>query len=492
MERNLKVTAGMVALAVAASMPVWAQTIGVREFSAMPAALTGQTHEAAGQVRQVGPQQDGTTMMVYPVNEIPGETRGGYLGVGVQDVSDDRLAALKLKDAGGVEIIALDHDGPAAKSGIHEHDVILQMNGQTVIGAEQLRRMLRETPAGRKADFVLSRDGQEVKVQVVLGDKAMVEQAGIPPMPPIPPMHIQLPDMQNLVPAMDVELTGMNSSDLGPMVIMGNGISGAVVESLGPQLAQYFGSKDGVGVLVKEVRRDSAASKSGMRAGDVIVSAGGQPVSGRSVWEHVLWANRGKTVAVQVLREKRTVTVNLHVPERTEGRLVPESFVIDASELPQVAQLSAEEEAKIKQEMEQAQNDMAASRGEREQALAEMKAQMESPEFKQEMEDAAREAEEAAAQVNSPEFKKEMEDAAREAQEAKAQINSGEMKEAIDQVKEAMDQAKIEVESQSEAKAEAKKQTEQMRPEIEKQMKEAQEQMKRAHEEMQRELRPMD
>lgn len=513
MERNLRVTAGMVALAAAASVPMWAQTIGVREFSAMPVAMTGQTREAAGQVRQGEPQQDGTMRMVFPVSETPGETHGGYLGVGVQDVSDDRLAALKLKDAGGVEIVALDHDGPAAKSGIHEHDVILQMNGQTVAGAEQLRRMLRETPAGRKADFVLSRDGQEMKIDVVLGDKAMVEQAGIPPLAPMAPMHIQvLPDMQNLVPAMDIELTGMNSSDMGPMVMMGNGISGAVVESMGPQLAQYFGSKDGVGVLVKEVRRDSAASKSGMRAGDVIVSAAGQPVSGRSVWEHVLWANRGKTVAVQVLREKRTVTVNLHVPEKTEGRLVPENFVIETSDLPQMAQLNAEEEAKIKQEMAQAQQEMEANRGQMEKAMAEVNEQANSPEFKKQTEECKQEADEAAAQMNSPEFKKEMEDAAREAQgasgyvnspefkkemaEARAEMNSEATKQAMAEMKEQMNSPEFK-QQMEDARQEAEKAAAQVNsPELKKQIedaqREAQEQMKKAQEEMQRELTPMD
>jgi S1-C subfamily serine protease len=500
-QRDMKAAAGMVALAAVVSVPagLWAQSVGIRDVAAMPAAAT-----VAMQTQLAEPQRDGGMVLAYPVNEYPGETRGGYLGVGVQDVSDDRVAALKLKDAGGVEVVALDHDGPAAKAGIHEHDVILQMNGQSVAGAEQLRRMLRETPAGRKADFVLSRDGQEVKVELVLGDRTMSEQAVIPPMPP---MNIKLPEMQNFVPAMDIELTGMNSSDMGPMVIMGRGISGAVVESLGPQLAQYFGAKDGVGVLVKEVRQDSPAGKAGMRAGDVIVSAAGQQVSGRSVWERVLWGNRGKTVAVQVLREKRTVTISLHVPEKTDGQLVPQSFVINEDELPQMAQLSAEEEAKIKQAMEQAQKEMESSRAETEKAMAELKEQMNSPEFKQQMEDAQREAVEAQAQINSeetkqamerakaaveqakiemdsPEFKKQMEDAQREAVEAQAQK---EMESSRAETEKAMAELKEQMNS-----PEFKQQMEEMRPEIEKQMKEAQEQMKKAQEEMQRELVPMD
>ena len=44
------------------------------------------------------------------ISEFPGSNHAGYLGVGLKDVADDRVAALKLKDARGVEVIALDHD----------------------------------------------------------------------------------------------------------------------------------------------------------------------------------------------------------------------------------------------------------------------------------------------------------------------------------------------------------------------------------------------
>jgi serine protease Do len=478
--------------AVAMSAPgVWAQAAaksgGMPEVTAMPLAMAVPMQPVS-----MGPGQETREMQLsrQPVVEYPGEAHGGYLGVGVADLNDDRVAALKLKQAGGVEVVALDHDGPAAKAGIHEHDVILQMNGQEIAGAEQLRRMLRETPAGRKAEFQVSRDGQEMKVEVVLGDRTTV--AGIPPMPE---MNIKLPNMQNLVPAMDIELTGLDNMDMGPMVMMGPGYSGAVVESLGPQLATYFGAKDGVGVLVKEVRKDSPAGKSGMRAGDVIVSAAGQPVSGRGVWDHVLWDNRGKAVPVQILREKRPVTISLRVPEKTEGRLTPESFVVDASELPQVAELSADEEAAIKLETEQAQQEVVEAQAsadaeqsqfnseETKKAMAEAQAEVakaqaeiNSPEFKQEMEEAKREAEKAAAQVNSAEFKKQMQEVKRQVEVAKAQINSPEFKQQMEEAKREAEKAAAQINS----------------PEFKKQMREVQEQVKKAQEEMERQTTPMD
>jgi serine protease Do len=56
----------------------------------------------------------------------------GYLGVDVKDVDPDRAAVLKLKNGHGVEIVALDHDAPAAKAGLRAHDIILQMNGERI------------------------------------------------------------------------------------------------------------------------------------------------------------------------------------------------------------------------------------------------------------------------------------------------------------------------------------------------------------------------
>ena len=56
-------------------------------------------------------------------------------------------------------VTLIDHDAPAAQAGIRVNDVVLQLNGQPVEGAEQFGRMLREIPAGRKISLVISRDG---------------------------------------------------------------------------------------------------------------------------------------------------------------------------------------------------------------------------------------------------------------------------------------------------------------------------------------------
>src|SRR5262245_22713388 len=75
-----------------------------------------------------------------------GEEGGSYLGIDTQDVTAQRVSALKLKEERGVEVLTVDQDAPAGKAGLKEHDVILEFNGEKVQGVEQLRRMIRETP----------------------------------------------------------------------------------------------------------------------------------------------------------------------------------------------------------------------------------------------------------------------------------------------------------------------------------------------------------
>src|SRR5436190_19968709 len=97
---------------------------------------------------------------------------GAYLGIDTQDITSDRVAPLKLKEERGVEVIMVDQDAPAGKAGIKEHDVILEFNGARVEGEEELKRLIHETPAGRKVTLGISRDGQSMQLPVTLGERS--------------------------------------------------------------------------------------------------------------------------------------------------------------------------------------------------------------------------------------------------------------------------------------------------------------------------------
>src|SRR5271156_3260380 len=243
----------------------------------------------------------------------------GYLGIEMRDVDNDRASALKLKDASGAEVTYVDHDAPAGKVGLRVHDVILQMNGQQVQGIEQLGRMLHETPAVRAVVLLISRDGQQQSINVQLGDRAKIEQDAWS-------QHLTVPDPDD---DSSFGLVGPTGHGIGG----GNGFFGALtlgtpsvgveLDTLGSQLADYFGVRDGQGLLVKHVAENSPASTAGFKAGDVITKVNGESMATLNTWLKTLHANRGKQMQITIVRNHKEQTLSLTAGDpKHKGELV--------------------------------------------------------------------------------------------------------------------------------------------------------------------------
>jgi len=230
-----------------------------------------------------------------------------YLGVDIADVTKDRMGALKLKEEKGVEVTMVDQDAPAGKSGIKEHDVILSMNGTAIESGAQLRRMIHETPPGRVVTLGLSREGQPLTLQMQLADKHKEYNW---PGPKPGDIHVNIPPIH--LPDIDIPSINM-------VVVTSSARSGLMVENITPQLGDFFGVKDGNGVLVRTVEKGSRAEKAGFRAGDVIVKINNQPVHDTSDFSHAVKSRSGNSVAVGVVRDKKEQTLNLTLPERKES-----------------------------------------------------------------------------------------------------------------------------------------------------------------------------
>ena len=158
------------------------------------------------------------------------EEGGGssYLGVDIADVSPERLGELKLKEEHGAEVTMVDQDAPAGKAGLHEHDVIVSLNGTAVESAAQLRRMIKETPPGRVVNLGISRDGQPLTIKVQLADRHKSTgwgQNGKFEMPQMPKM----PDMSDFEVPVSV------------VIVHSSARSGLMVENITPQLGDFFG-----------------------------------------------------------------------------------------------------------------------------------------------------------------------------------------------------------------------------------------------------------
>ena len=247
----------------------------------------------------------------------------GYLGVDVRDLSDEELNALKIKDVGGAEITRLDHDGPACKAGVREHDVVLQMDGRAVEGQEQFRRMLHEAPAGHVVALVVLRDGQQQTLRATLANREEVERQAweqhitvvdpdgtpTPPPPAVGPSEHGRSGLGFLHggSATAEPGAGKSRSFLGTM--LGAPYIGAVVEPVGPQLGEFFGVPSGVGLLVKSVEANSPAAEAGMRAGDVVIKANQVTMATENDWTKSLHENKGRAIPVLVLREKKEQTL---------------------------------------------------------------------------------------------------------------------------------------------------------------------------------------
>ena len=224
-----------------------------------------------------------------------------YLGVDIQDVTAERVAPLKLKEERGVEVTMVDQDAPAGKAGVKEHDVILEFNGAAVESEEQLRRLIREIPPGRTVTLGISRDGNPMKISVQLADRGKIV-AGTAPKVFIP----RLPEMPRVeVPNFAFQFQTYSSS------------LGIQTENLSRQLGEFFGVKDGEGILVRSVEKGSPAEKAGIKAGDVIIRADNEKLSDRADLSHVLRNHReGGKLSLGIVRDKREQTIVVELPHR--------------------------------------------------------------------------------------------------------------------------------------------------------------------------------
>jgi membrane-associated protease RseP (regulator of RpoE activity) len=241
----------------------------------------------------------------------------GYLGVDVRDVTGDQVAVLKLKDTHGAEITLVDHDAPAGKAGLREHDVVLQMNGQAVEGEEQIRRMLREQTPGRTVVLLISRDGQLITVKAQMANREELERQAwqqhltVPePVGELPPPPDSAAGAQSQQSPQPPPLHGGNSF-MGRMLLMSPSYTGAMLEMMSSQLAEFFGAPGGTGLLVRSVEANSPAALAGMHAGDVVIRANAQPVGSTSDWSRAIQNSRGRPVTVVVLRDRKEQTLTL-------------------------------------------------------------------------------------------------------------------------------------------------------------------------------------
>jgi serine protease Do len=235
---------------------------------------------------------------------------GSWLGVGVGEVTPEKVKELKLPAERGALIGKIVADSPAAKAGLKENDVITEINGQRVEGTEQFRRMIREIPTGRTAQLTVWRDARSQNVSVTLG-KSEGEGHALDGMMKGPrTWTYKMPAL----PALP-DLSGLGDMDIFTMASPGQPRLGIDAESLDGEFGNYFGAPEGEGVLVRNVFANSAAAKAGLKVGDVITSLDGERIHNASeLREKILTKKNEKSIKLGLLRNKSELTLSVELP----------------------------------------------------------------------------------------------------------------------------------------------------------------------------------
>jgi serine protease Do len=229
--------------------------------------------------------------------------RGAEIGV---QVSEGRESGALVED--------VRPDSPAEKAGVKRADVFVTFDGERVRSVRQFTRLVQETPPGRTVKATVLRDGQQKDLQITPQEGRGMLSGGFldndhwRELPDVGVLRDRLPDLKAMPRVMPF------SYDFD--VFASGRRLGVEVDSLSDQLAQYFGAKEGV--LVRSVSDGSAASRAGLKAGDVITSVDGQPVRSREDLVRAVRDAKSDELTIGIVRDRKesSLKATVETPRR--------------------------------------------------------------------------------------------------------------------------------------------------------------------------------
>jgi serine protease Do len=192
-----------------------------------------------------------------------GETRRGWLGVRIQDVTEDVAEAMGLETTSGALVTDVP-EGPAMEAGMEAGDVIVKFDGRDVSDTRSLVRQVGNTTVGKSVLVVVNREGKTQTLKVTLGRREEAEGTAVPASQPL----------EETAPA-EAEILGLTVSPMN--------------DELRGQLELPASAE---GLVVTDVDEMSEAYEKGLRAGDVITEAGQQKVTEIAALEEQIEAAR--------------------------------------------------------------------------------------------------------------------------------------------------------------------------------------------------------
>ncbi|TWH01079.1 serine protease Do [Mesorhizobium sp. J18] len=196
-------------------------------------------------------------LAVSVINQLRefGETRRGWLGVRIQEVTDEIAESLGMDSANGALVSGIMEGGPVDNGLIEPGDVIIRFDGKEIDDMHDLPRIVAESPVGKEVDVVIVRKGEEQTVKVKLG---------------------RLEDGEKLA---ETETAGGQPSEEGAPAEVAK-VLGMSLAALDEETRSQFGiSKDVSGVVITEVAPGSPAAEKGVAAGEVVAEIAQEAVS---------------------------------------------------------------------------------------------------------------------------------------------------------------------------------------------------------------------
>jgi len=256
----------------------------------------------------------------YELDEEGRAGKGGYLGLSLREDTKS--------NEGGALVKNVVDDSPAAKAGVKDGDVIVGFGGDVVRGPAKVTEKLRAAKPGDKVTLDVRRDGKVQKMSVELGERPFLrwrmgpgdyaplsEEAQADLEKSLKSLDEQMPDLQKRLGKMKFYAPGRH----GLMVLGRNKpLLGIEMIETTPELRVAMGGTKDAGVLVGKVLPGTAAEKAGLRVGDLILSVEGEKVSDAGELSEAIGKQEGKTVDIDVIRDKKPVRVKAVLPKIDE------------------------------------------------------------------------------------------------------------------------------------------------------------------------------
>ncbi len=290
---------------------------------AVPAQPDREAHDARVRVLRIqdpaGASQRFDTLML-------GE-RGSQVGLTVRDIDSADTDSQKASGGAGIIVEEVRPDGPAAAAGVRAADLIVSFDGERIRSARQFSRLVQETPPGRTVAATIVRDGRRSDVSITPAAPQSSRRMGGQPNADAD-VFIDKDRLRERIERELGQVDGLRKFELPEFSFDFPGSSargrlGVGVDDLTPQLAAYFGAKEGV--LVTTVTEDTPAARGGLKAGDVIVSFNGETMRTRTDLQRAVGRVQADTdVTLGIVRDRKSseLKVRLEGPRRTTRRPV--------------------------------------------------------------------------------------------------------------------------------------------------------------------------